>query len=128
MAAPRIIVADNDTAFLNLMEDLLSEEGYEVMITAANDQAYDLICRNSPQLVFIDVGFEEPDDGWTVLNLIRLDPQTAQIPVIVSSVNARLLKAKEELLRAKHCDIIEKPFVLDELLDKVRSALGQTGS
>lgn len=125
MTASRIIVANNDTAFLHLMDDLLTEEGYEVTVTSANDQAYDLIRKDSPQLVIVDIAMDEPDNGWTVLNLMRLDPETTNIPIIVSSVNGKMLKEKEPILRAKRCDIIEKPFALEELLKKVQTALGQ---
>ncbi len=124
MIASRIVVANNDTAFLHLMDDLLTEEGYEVTLTTANDQAYDLIRKTPPHLVIIDLAMEEPDNGWTMLNLLRLDPETKNIPIIVSSVDTRLLKVKEPILRAKRCDIIEKPFALEELLIKVKTALG----
>jgi CheY-like chemotaxis protein len=123
MTATRILVANNDTAFLHLMEDLLAEEGYEVTVTAANDQAYDLIRKDRPALVILDLTMQQPDDGWTVLNLLRLDPETMNIPVIVSSVDSKFLKEKEPALRAKQCDIIEKPFDLDELLAKIKHGL-----
>jgi DNA-binding response OmpR family regulator len=122
--ATKIIVANNDTAFLHLMEDLLSEEGYDVTVVAASDQAYDLIRKDKPALVILDIGMERPGNGWTLLSLLRLDPEMASIPIIVSSVDSKFLKEKDATLRAQRCDILEKPFALEKLLTKVRVALG----
>ncbi len=123
MASARITVVNQDTAFLNLMRDLLSGEGYQTTLVSASDQAYDLIRKDKPDLVILDVGSGQLGDGWTVLNLLRLDPDTASIPIIVASVDTRFLHSKEEQLKAKNCVILEKPFALEELLSQVKFAL-----
>jgi CheY-like chemotaxis protein len=64
------------------------------------------------------------DTGWEIVNLIRLDPSTSQIPAIVSSTDFRDLEAKAELLRSLNCDVLPKPFNLQSLLDKVNEAIG----
>jgi len=46
------------------------------------------------------------------------------LPVIVSSADSRLLREKAELLREKGCEILEKPFNLDDLVTKVDEAVG----
>jgi DNA-binding response OmpR family regulator len=123
MGEARITVVNQDTAFLNLMSDLLSGEGYQTTLVPASDQAYEMIRKDRPDLVILDVGSGQPGNGWTVLNLLRLDPETASIPVIVASVDRHFLETKEEQLKAKNCVILEKPFALDELLHQVKSAL-----
>ncbi len=105
------------------MHDLLTEEGYQTKLILASDKAYEAIRKEKPDLVVLDIVMEERSSGWTVLDLLRLDPETANIPVIVSSTDGNFLKSKEEALLAKHCDILEKPFLLEELLRKVQVAL-----
>ncbi len=124
MSGSKIMVVNNDTTFLRLMHDLLDEEGYDAKLILASDKAYDAIRKEKPDLVILDIVMDKPESGWMVLDLLRLDPVTVNIPVIVSSTDGNFLKSKEVTLRAKHCDTLEKPFLLDELWRKVKAALG----
>ncbi len=124
MAKPLIAVVNDDTIFLELMHDLLTEEGYRTAIWKEGDKAYEMIKEHRPLLVILDIRMERPDTGWMVLELMRLDPETAQIPVIICSADTERIRAKEAYLREKGCQILEKPFLLEDLLDKVRSFIG----
>jgi two-component system phosphate regulon response regulator PhoB len=124
MADQHIAVVNDDTVFLNLMDDLLSDEGYQTTIMKVSGDAFERIKQLQPDLVIIDIWMQRADNGWEVLNLIRLDPTTANIPVIVSSTDVRDLEAKEQLLRSLNCDVLPKPFNLQTLLDKVNEAIG----
>ena len=72
MAAGRIAVVNDDTAFLQLMHDLLTEEGYDPVICKEGDAAYELIKKRKPRLVILDIRMEHPDTGWMILECIRL--------------------------------------------------------
>ena len=124
MSPPLIAVVNDDTVFLRLMNELLVDEGYNTRIIMASDQAYEQIRAEPPDLVVLDIRVGHEEHGWTVLDLVRLDPSTTRIPVIVCSTDMRLLSAKADMLRAKRCDILEKPFDLNDLLYKVRSFVG----
>lgn len=123
----RITVVNEDTAYLRMMETLLTLEGYEAIAWREGHGAYELIKRERPDLVILDIRLEHPEAGWVVLDLMRLDPETAHIPVIVASGDLRVLREKEELLRAKRCDILPKPFDLQELLAKIQAVIGPFG-
>jgi DNA-binding response OmpR family regulator len=128
MTQPLIIVVNNDTEFLDLMHDLLNMEGYRTTICKEGDKAYALIKEAQPDLVVLDIRLEHAESGWTILELLRLDPATTRIPVIVCSADSRFLRDKATSLQALRCDILEKPFDLDALLAKVSSALrGERG-
>ena len=124
MARQHIAVVNDDTTFLELMDELLSSEGYETTIMKVTGDAFQHIKELQPDLVIIDIWMQKPDNGWEVLNLIRLDPSTVRIPVIVASTDVRDLEAKESLLRSLNCDTLPKPFDLQGLLDKVNEAIG----
>jgi CheY-like chemotaxis protein len=124
MAKPLIAVVNDDTIFLELMHDLLTSEGYRTAIWNEGDRAYEMIKEHRPLLVVLDIRMERPDTGWMVLELMRLDPETANIPVIICSADTERIRAKEAYLREKGCDILEKPFLLEDLLGKVRSFIG----
>ena len=123
MAQPLIAVMNDDTDFLDLMHTLLTEEGYRCVICKESDAVYPRIKEQHPALVILDIRMGNPEAGWRVLELLRLDPATALIPVIVCSADTIFLRAKEDALRALHCDILEKPFDLDALLLKIVLAL-----
>jgi DNA-binding response OmpR family regulator len=123
MSKPKIAVVNNDTTFLHLMHDLLGEEGYQTKVILASDKAYEIVRKEKPDLVILDIVLDDKAAGWTVLDLLRLDPETANIPVIISSTDGNFLKSKQVVLRSKHCETLEKPFLLEELLNKVKVAL-----
>jgi CheY-like chemotaxis protein len=82
----RVAVINDDTAFLNLMRDLLETEGgYEAVICREWDDAHAFVKDQRPALVILDIRIGGEEHGWTVLNLLTLDPETRRIPVIVCS-------------------------------------------
>lgn len=124
MAKSLIAVVNDDTLFLELMHDLLTEEGYRTAIWKEGDKAYEMIKEHRPALVILDIRMERPDTGWMVLELMRLDPETARTPVIICSADAQRIREKEVYLRAKGCEVLEKPFLLEDLLAKVQACIG----
>lgn len=124
MTKPLIAVVNDDTTFLELMHDLLTSEGYRTAIWKEGDMAYEMIKEHRPLLVILDIRMERPDTGWMVLELMRLDPETAKIPVIICSADTERIRAKEAYLREKACDVLEKPFLLEDLLAKVHAFIG----
>ena len=124
MAAPLIAVVNDDTAFLDLMTELLGEEGYETVICKESRDVHKLVRTKQPALVILDVRMEHPETGWSILEMLQLDRATTRIPVIVCSADAQFLRAKEEHLRERGYDTLEKPFNLEDLLQKVEAALG----
>ncbi len=123
-----IAVVNDDTAFIDLMSDLLSDEGYQTIPHKVGDTAYDMIRNAQPDLVVLDIQLEHRDSGWVTLDLVRLDPRTAHIPIIICSADARFLQEKEAHFRTKGCWSIEKPFNLEELLALVEQALASVAS
>ena len=124
MKGPFIIVVNQDTAFLELMEELLSEEGYRTSIEKEGDKAYAHIKKMKPDLVVLDIRINNPEAGFNVLDLMRIDPETQHIPIIICSAATLLIRENEQRLRAKNCDILMKPFNIDELLAKVQAIIG----
>lgn len=124
MERPTIAVVNDDTLFLELMHDLLTDEGYRTAIWKEGDKAYEMIKEHRPALVILDIRMERPDTGWMVLELLRLDPATTAIPVILCSADTQRMREKVDYLRAQNCDVLEKPFVLDDLLRKVHAFIG----
>jgi CheY-like chemotaxis protein len=124
LTAPLIAVVNDDTSFLNLMHELLTDEGYDCFIHIVGSTAYQKIREDMPNLVVLDIRMNDPESGWHILDMMRLDPETRDIPVIVCSADTQQLREKEERLREQNAVPLEKPFDLKELLDKVASVVG----
>ncbi len=122
----RIAVINDDTLFLELMHDLLEEEGgYEVLICREWDNAHQYVKDHRPDLLLLDIRIGGEERGWTILNLLTLDPATRPIPVIVCSAAIQSLDAHQALLSRFGIRALPKPFDLDVLLDAVAGTLAQ---
>lgn len=121
----RITVINDDTAFLQLMYELLTDEGYETKIYRETTAIHATLRQEQPDLVIIDIRMEQPSTGWQVLEMLRLDPVTSDIPVIVCSADINDLRAKAELLERSGYGALAKPFDLDDLLTMVHGKIGQ---
>ncbi len=123
MAQATIAVVNNDTAFLELMGELLGGEGYRTLICKEGDKAYELVKERQPDLVVLDVRLDHPESGWTILELLRLDPATARIPVIVCSADIHCLHEQTARLEQQGYRLMEKPLQLDALLASIDALL-----
>lgn len=123
---PRIALINDDTTFLELMRELLeAQEGYDVMICKEGQGAYQFVKAHRPDLVLLDIRMGGEEIGWTIMELLTLDPDTRPIPMIVCSAAVRQLHEHEPILNKYHISVLPKPFDLDALLDKVREGLAR---
>jgi CheY-like chemotaxis protein len=123
MEKARVFVANDDQGFLELMRELLQDEDYQVTTLHASDEAYKEIKGAAADLVILDMTLEHPDAGWLVLQLLKLDPETVDIPVIICSAAVGYLRERRNEIEKMGCYVVEKPFDLEMLLGAVREAL-----
>src|SRR6266542_2428735 len=123
---PSVLVVNDDTTFLQLMEQLLEDEGYRAEALKETKGALEYIKRERPSLVVLDIRINNEEAGLLLLDLITLDPETRSIPVIVANANLRALAGREDQLAAKGIYVIAKPFDIDELGALIRTALFRT--
>ncbi len=126
MTAPIIAVLDNDPSFLSLMHDVLTDEGYRTLRWQASEwaRAYALIRRLQPHLVILDLWMEERDDGWAFLKRLWGDAETTHIPALIVTGEPDSLPVPVDALHAMRCQVVEKPFNLQDLLDAIVAVLG----
>jgi DNA-binding NtrC family response regulator len=122
---PVVVVVDDDQAYLSMMEEVLGEEGYQVIPYGESTGAYDLISKTHPDLVILDMRMAHPGAGLLLLYLIRLDAAIGATPIIVASADTRLLREKTRFFKERACLTLEKPFELQLLLRTIATALQQ---
>jgi CheY-like chemotaxis protein len=123
MESPTIAIVDDNVEMLEIVNLLLTDAGYQTIMCSDGTFAYQMIRHRKPDLVLLDLRMHHPQEGWVNLDLLRADPATAKIPVIMYSGDRAFLQQRGAELRAKGCDILEKPFRADELLNKIKRAL-----
>lgn len=121
-----IAVLDHSNVLLELMKELLEDEGYKVVLLHASEGAYKKLEALQPDLIIIDVVLETPDSGWRLLQVLTLDPKTKDIPIIVCSAATTFLKAHMERLHELGAYVLDKPFNLADMLGAVAASLTES--
>ena len=119
--AAKILVVDDEPALADLMQFHLVRAGYEVMTAANGWEAIDCVRQNRPDVILLDLML--PDlDGFGVCEILRRDPLTARIPVIIVSAWAST-DSRNLGLELGALDYITKPFSPHELVECVNRFL-----
>jgi CheY-like chemotaxis protein len=101
-----IAVINDDKPYIDMMAEILSDEGYEAVSCLAESEAFEFIQQKQPDLVLLDLKLEQPDSGLNILQMLRLNRPTRGLPVILCSADRQFLTLKEAELRAHNCDIL----------------------
>jgi DNA-binding NtrC family response regulator len=120
MSAPHILVVDDEPDIRNLVQEILSDEGYEVDVAADASSARESRRLRRPDLVLLDI-WMPGEDGISLLKEWQ-DAGGVACPVIIMSGHGTVETAVEAT-RLGAYDFIEKPLTLAKLLLSVRRAL-----
>ncbi len=120
---PRIAIVDDMPEVRTLVKRILQSQGAYTLFEASNGrEAIEMIRRELPNLVILDLMMPEVD-GFSVLDTLKSQPETAEIPVIVVTAK-ELTPAEKERLKGRIQSLMQKgDFMSDELLDEVRTLL-----
>src|SRR6202163_2481657 len=120
MNASRILVVDDESDIRRLLQEILTEEGYEVEVAADAGQARAARARQTPDLVLLDIWMPDTD-GITLLREWSNEASDA-CPVVRMSGDGTVDTAVEAT-RLGAYDFVEKPLSLAKLLRTVERAL-----
>ena len=113
----KILAVDDEPELTDLMQYHLVRAGHEVVTAANGWEAINAVRNSRPDIILLDLML--PDlDGFGVCEILRRDPQTATIPIVIvsawSSPDSRNLGLELGAL-----DYLTKPFSPQELVDRV---------
>jgi DNA-binding response OmpR family regulator len=126
--ATRILVINDTQEILELFDELLSEEGYEVVLYSQAIQDMAEIERIKPDLIIVDYIFGGEKSGWQMVQKLRMRRTTAKIPLIICTAAVREVREIEGFLRMKGIGLVAKPFDIEDLLEAIRTALRTAGA
>jgi len=124
-AKHHILVINDTQEVLEVMRDLLEDEGYRVTLHSDAIRDIERIREIAPDMVILDHLMGDEEYGWQIIQRLRLDRDLARLPIIVCTAAARMVRELEGHLKAKDITVVLKPFDIDDLLNAVRAALGR---
>ncbi len=118
-----ILVVDDEVDIVNLVVDILQDEGYKVRSAFNGEMALAAIIQQQPAMILIDMYMPQMT-GITLLEHLRATGMAA-IPVVLMTASPRVV---EPLLNMDLVDYLAKPFDIDQLLRCVVRNFGRNGA
>ena len=121
-----LVVADDDSDILRLLERRLSRRGYTVVTAPDGRAALDAVRSTAPDAVVLD-RLMPAMTGEEVCAALKADEGTAAIPVVLLTAQA----SEREIVEGFGVgadDYLTKPFDLDELDDRLRRLVAAAGA
>lgn len=117
----KILVVDDEQDMVELLTYNLKERGYEVLASADGLDALNKARRHLPDLILLDLMLDGID-GYSVCEILRRQPSTASVPVIMITALAGQI-ARLNGMAAGADDFITKPFSPQELMERIQRVL-----
>jgi len=117
---PVIAVVEDDASIALLLEEELKNQQYEVVRFQDVTHSLAYAKEHVPDCMVIDLMLPGEQTGWDLIRMLKEDPETCRIPIIISSA----LEREEELTRKFSIDhYMTKPYPLRTLSETVAQAL-----
>ena len=119
----KVLVADDEIHIIHVVAIKLRNNGYEVIAANNGAEAYDLACREKPDVVVTD--YQMPlMTGIELITKLREDERTKDIPVVLLTARSfAVSQEQQESLKVSSC--LSKPFSPKELLKTIQDILYQ---
>ena len=122
MEPKKILIVEDDEFLRSLNAKRLETEGFKVVVAVDGQSALDLIPKELPDLIFLDLLLPGVD-GFEVLKKIKADDKIKAIPVIVFSN----LGQKEDIEKVHNLGaqdfLVKANFTLDDVVLKIKEVL-----
>jgi two-component system, cell cycle response regulator len=118
VAKPRILLVDDTKLVLELEKSFLKVSNVDVLTASNGLEALELIRKDPPNLVFMDMNMPEMD-GISCCSTLKADPFLCEIPVVMLTTAGRE-GDRERALQAGCNDYLTKPIDRKEFLEKAR--------
>ena len=119
----RILVVDDREENRQLLEELLSHFGFEILMACDGEEAIEQWSAREPDLVFMDV-LMPGVDGYAATKAIRAAEAGRKRTVIIAVTASAFEHDRERILAAGCDDFVAKPFLQETIFEKVATHLG----
>ncbi|HOO14866.1 MAG TPA: response regulator [Candidatus Marinimicrobia bacterium] len=118
----KILVIDDDVDLIEVLRLMLEKNGYLVIDAQNGTRGYQLVEKERPDLIILDVMMATWDEGFEVVQKIRNNPKLAATPIIMLTAVSQQMGIRydkdEETLPVE--EFIEKPVMPGTLLNIIK--------
>jgi len=117
----KVMLIEDDKTMLTLLSTLLKMEGFQIIPLTTEQTVDDFIAtlrREKPDLALVDVHLQHAN-GLDLVTCVRKDPEFKTLRILMTSG----LDASAECKQAGANDFILKPYMPDELIQRIRRVL-----
>jgi len=115
----KIMIIDNDNDVLDIMQEALTYEGFEVAVASKVENITSVLEQEKPDVILIDY-ILDGINGGEICHQIKANPATCCLPVVIISAYPKVLLS----LGTYGCDkFIAKPFDLNNLTSSINELL-----
>ena len=118
---PRVLIVDDDPAFVTCVIEVLESEGIVVHSAADATQLVELLDAVHPDLILLDAVLPHVS-GWDAIRIVRTAPEHRDVPILFLTGRTDLA-SRIAAFEAGADDYLGKPLVNEELLARVRVRL-----
>jgi DNA-binding response OmpR family regulator len=115
----KIVIVDDSRDLLEVLKFFLEEKGHEVETATREHDLKVLIKSFSPDLIILDIYLQQ-EDGREICKELRKQEETKYLCILLFSASSRALTNYREYGADGY---LEKPFSLDEIVEKIESTL-----
>ncbi len=120
----KVLIVDDDRVTLTMLQQILSNSGYEVITAMDGEEGYQRAQEANPDLLISDMLIPKID-GLELCKNIKESPNLSQIKVILMTGVYKGVTFKFEARDVGADDFVEKPFDRDNLLSRVAHLIGE---
>ncbi len=114
--AKKILIAEDDSAILEVVKILLENDGYTIITTESEERIFEILLEDPPDLILLDIWLSG-HDGGKIAKELKSNDRTKHVPIIMMSANNQT----EKITKESGADgFLLKPFNIDDLLHIVR--------
>ena len=117
----KILIVDDVSTHLLLLQTILHDEGYETEITSDSSKVLDLLLKDKYKVLLLDIMMPGMD-GFQVLEKIKANEKLSFVNVIIISAKTDSWSIKSALDSGAF-DYITKPIVIQDVKNKVKLAM-----
>jgi DNA-binding response OmpR family regulator len=117
-----ILVVDDEKNLVEMVAEILEEEGFKVISAFNGEECLKVLRKKKVDLVLLDIMMPK-SDGWMVHRKIKENSNWKDLPIIILTAKTDDIDRNIGLEVAKVDDFITKPFVPEDLVNRVKEIL-----
>ncbi len=121
----RVLIVDDEPRILRFVGLSLESHGFEVCVASSGEEALSIAESDRPDVMVLDI-FMPGMDGFGVLQRLREREHSRGLPVVPVIIFSARASVAEQAMGLGANDFISKPFLPEDLAEKVRAVLSKS--